>query len=243
MPLPPGRLIEAEGGTRVLWISDGPAPAHLWAAIRAEHDHTGLWPLLLEPLSGSENDDFRPWCSGELSLRGISPPGRHDPAALLADWWEPYDDEELTAPYGHRWRGRAPAPAFTTAPDTAAATFAEKLLNWNPSRRLGLVAAASGADALAVCGWTGPTNFTNDTGEIAAVIGDWQDRFGVRVVGVGFDELYLSVAAPPTTLEEALPIAAEHFAMCPDNVLQGAGTLSAYAKQLIDEPTWGFWWD
>jgi hypothetical protein len=250
-PLPPGRLIHAEGGTRVLWISDGPAPDHLWAAVRAEHDYTGLWPLLLEALNSSKEDDFRPWCSGELSLRGISPPGRHDPAALLAEWWEGntqgLDDEDdqgpLAAPYGRRWPGRAPAPAFADDPDALAAAYAEMLPDRDPSLRLGLVAAASGADALAVCGWTGPLNFTNDTGEIAAVVGDWQSRFGVRVVGVGFADLYLTVAAPPTTLEEALPIAAEHFAMCPDNIWQGPGTLTAYAERLIDSPVWQFWWD
>ncbi|WP_329256308.1 hypothetical protein OG417_16400 [Actinoallomurus sp. NBC_01490] len=175
--LPPGRLIHAEGGTQVLWISDGPAPDRLWAAIRAEHDYTGLWPLLLGALNSSKEGDFRPWCSGELSLRAISPPGRHDPAALLAEWWEDnaqdLDDEEdegpLTAPYGQRRPGRAPAPAFTGDPDIAADTYAEMLPDCDPSMRLGLVAAASGADALAVCGWTGPPNFTNDTGEIAAV--------------------------------------------------------------------------
>jgi hypothetical protein len=254
MPLPPGHLISADGGTRVLWISDGPAPGDLWAGIRAEHDQTGLWPLLLGAL-GSSKEDFRPWCSGELSLRTISPAGRHDPATLLAEWWEGNTDEPddedygedgeepLTAPYGPRWPGRAPAPTFTDDPDIAAATYAEMLPDRDPSMRLGLVAAASGADALAVCGWTGPLNFTNDTGEIAAVVGDWQDRFGVRVVGVGFADLYLSVAAPPTSLEEALPIAAEHFAMCPDNVWQGAGTLTAYAEGLIDSPVWQFWWD
>ena len=102
---------------------------------------------------------------------------------------------------------------------------------------------ATPRDALAVCGWTGPLNFTDDTGEIAAVVGDWQDRFGARVVGAGFADLYLTVAAPPATLEEALPIAAEHFAMCPDNVCQGAGTLTAYARGLIGTPVWQFWWD
>lgn len=84
MLLAPGRLIHTEGGT----ISSGPALGRLWAARCAEHHHNALWPLLLCALDSSKDDDFRPWCSGELSLRAISPPGRHDPAARLADWWE-----------------------------------------------------------------------------------------------------------------------------------------------------------
>jgi hypothetical protein len=49
--------------------------------------------------------------------------------------------------------------------------------------RLGLVAAERGADALAAAGWSGPLNYTNDTGEISAVVRDWERRFGVRARG------------------------------------------------------------
>ncbi|MGV2917029.1 DUF4253 domain-containing protein [Streptomyces alfalfae] len=87
-------------------------------------------------------------------------------------------------------------------------------------------------------------NYDNDTATFSAVVRDWEDRFGVRVVGVGFSTLNLSVAAPPSGLEEALAIAAEHFAFCPDNIWQGAHRdLAAYAEQLIDLNCWEFWWD
>src|SRR5436190_2148497 len=78
--------------------------------------------------------------------------------------------------------------------------------------RLGLVAADRGSDALSVVGWNGAANYTGDTAELSAVLRTWEDRFGVRVIGVGFAELYLSVAAPPATTAEALAVAAEHFA-------------------------------
>jgi hypothetical protein len=98
---------------------------------------------------------------------------------------------------------------------------------------------------LATSGWAGLANYTNDTGKISAVVRDWERRFGVRVVGVGFADLFLSVAAPPTTLDEALPVAAEHFALCPDNVWQGQKpyTLAAYAERLVGINSWEFWWD
>ncbi|MEV7940089.1 DUF4253 domain-containing protein [Kitasatospora sp. NPDC088264] len=60
---------------------------------------------------------------------------------------------------------------------------------------------------------------------------------------VGFDTLELSVAVPPVTLAEALPLAAEHTAFCPDLVFQGAGTLAAYAERLVASHQWSFWWD
>lgn len=84
---------------------------------------------------------------------------------------------------------------------------------------------------------------TMDTGEISAVVRDWEDRFGVRVIAVGFAILHLSVAAPPTDLDHALRVAAEHLAFCPDNVRQGAETLRGYAKEILGAPSWGFWWD
>jgi hypothetical protein len=63
------------------------------------------------------------------------------------------------------------------------------------------------------------------------------------VIGVGFADLYVSVAAPPADQGEALRVAAEHFAFCPDNIWQGKSPLSAYANGLIDAPIWRFWWD
>ncbi|MEV0680084.1 DUF4253 domain-containing protein [Actinosynnema sp. NPDC050436] len=264
-PLPPGRLVvssEENGNDRpLLWLSDGPPRFGLWDALRAEHAETGLWPLLLEPLG--DDDSFRPWGDGELWPSDMSAPGDHDPAALLAGWWaahtapEEPDAEEsntgeqdtdqrpsTTAPFGRAWPGLAPAPPARTDPDRAAAEAADVLASVKDELRLGLVAAGRGADALTAVGWTGPANYTGDTAEISAVLRDWEDRFGARVVAVGFATLYLSVGNPPSTPEHALRVAAEHFAFCPDNVWQGGvATLADYAERLVDSEVWAFWWD
>ena len=253
LPLPPGRLIRHhDTGTPALWMTDGPVPGDLWAAAHAGHGDSGLWPLLLAPLS-TDDAEFRPWASGELYAERVTEPGRHDPAEVLADWWADHTEPEggedaeeryaVTAPYGARWPGPAPAGVIQADPDALAAGYAEHLAASAPSVRLGLVSAARGADALAATGWSGPLNYTDDTAEIAAVVADWERRFGARVVGVGFADLFLSVAAPPRTLEEALPVAAEHFAICPDNVWQDAQTLMAYAERLVGVNAWEFWWD
>ncbi|MGW7059771.1 DUF4253 domain-containing protein [Streptomyces sp. NPDC054904] len=70
-------------------------------------------------------------------------------------------------------------------------------------------------------------------------------RIGSRVVAVGFDTLHLSVAAPPMSERDALLVAAEHFAVCPDNIWQGCRpyTLAAYAERITGAQRWDFWWD
>lgn len=256
VPLPPGRIVRGDEGdsdVAALWLSDEPAPDGLWSRLRAEHPRSGLWPLLLRPLGADEPG--RPWDDGELWPDDMSSPDEHDPEALLAQWWQAYttpDPEQddlspaerlaITAPYGQQWPGLAPS-AVRDDPDVVAQTLAAELPSFRATWRLGLVAADRGADALTVAGWMGPANYTNDTAELSAVLRSWEERFGARVVGVGFADLYLSVAAAPRNREEALPIAAEHFAFCPDNIWQGAQTLEAYADGLVDANAWVFWWD
>jgi hypothetical protein len=259
VPLPPGRTVfpeEEDTGRPAFWLSDQPAPAGLWARLRAEHARSGLWPLLLDALDDDE-EEYRPWGNGEVLPGDTSSPGEHEPAALLARWWAGHTGENeydglspaarlaVTAPFGRAWPGTSPARPARTDPDLTADDLAEQLLAGHASMRLGLVAAERGADALTVAGWTGPTNHVDDTAEVSAVLRDWEERFGARVVGVGFSTLLLAVAAPPVTHAEALAVAAEHFALCPDNVWQGEEpcTLAAYAERLVGDHSWVFWWD
>jgi hypothetical protein len=248
VPLPPGHVVHGDegDGPPALWITDEPVTDNkLWGRLLAEHFRSDLWPLLLEPLRTppGTKDEFRPWESGEFFFDWRTSPSQHDPTALLARWWDGNQDGDVTAPYGATWPGLAPAREFRVDPDIHAIEYATFLVDDNPNLRLGLVATDRGADSPVACGWSGPMNFTNDTGEISAVLQSWEDRFGVRVVCLGFADLYVSVAAPPTTLDDALHIAAEHLAFCPDNIYQGAGTLQRYAEILVNAPLWHFWWD
>ncbi|MGT2532737.1 DUF4253 domain-containing protein [Streptomyces nojiriensis] len=248
---------EGDGDVQALWLSDGPATAELWTRAHAEHTRSGLWPLLLDALDPSD-EAFRPRGSGEVYPEQMSAPADDDPARLLAQWWAAYtsvdeDDDMLdaearlavTAPFGRNWPGLASGRETATHPDQLAADFARAFLAGRPQTRLGLVAAASGAEALAVAGWSGPCNYGSDTAKFSAVVRDWEHRFGARVVAVGFSTLHLAIAAPPADGHEALLVAAEHFAFCPDNVWQGSRpcTLAAYAERLIDAPVREFWWD
>jgi hypothetical protein len=114
----------------------------------------------------------------------------------------------------------------------------------SPGMLLGLVAVSRSADVPTVMGWQGALNHNPWIAPLSAVLRGWEERFGARVVRVGFNTLDLSVAAPPRTLRHALQVAAEHWAFCPDSVLfQGPGELPAYAEQIRNARVWSFWWD
>ncbi|MFE6777396.1 DUF4253 domain-containing protein [Streptomyces sp. NPDC057702] len=156
------------------------------------------------------------------------------------------DDAVVLAPYGTAWPGLAPACSARVDPDERAAEVAAALVEYDilTAPRIALVPAGRSADILAAVGWLGPLNYDEDAAAFSAVLRSWEDRFGIRVVALEFDVLHVSVPHPPRTLEEALPIAAEHFAFCPDNVWQDSETLERYAREhLVGKHNWSFWWD
>jgi hypothetical protein len=261
VPLPDGRLMTADPSMTdadaevlshapVFWMSNQPIAGATWADFRAQHPQSRLWPLLLlHDLSGAAD---RPWEGGELSPGSVAEIDEHDAADYMArEWaeWAEEEDDEGTAydfedlePFGRECPGLAPPGEPSLDPGEAADWYA-KLLD-EQRGHLGLVAADRGADALTAIGWTGPANH-RETPPLSAMLRSWESRFGARVVAVGFDTLYVSVAAPPTTIEHALHVAAEHFAFCPDNIQQGHSpyTLRAYAERLVGVNSWAFWWD
>ncbi|MFI1992688.1 DUF4253 domain-containing protein [Actinoplanes sp. NPDC020271] len=236
----------------LLWISETPVESGWWSTVHAQRGETGLWPLLLQGLGTST--PMRPWESGELLPELIrTRPGDHDVSALLRMWFEgqmPLEEElaevgEVIAPFRDGWPGLAPPGAIGTDPEEHAVESAELLADFDRAAgaRLGLVPCSRGADAPAAIGWSGPLNHENDTAMISAVLRSWEERFGARLVALGFDTMVLSVAAPPREIEHARLVAAEHLGFCPDNITQGTGSLEEYAKELLGAEQWGFWWD
>ncbi|MDQ0959929.1 hypothetical protein QFZ66_003807 [Streptomyces sp. B4I13] len=240
LQLPPGRLIDAtdEGPWHepLLWHAQRSAAPGNWTALGARSARAGLLPVLVD-LGGSQGGP-QDW---ELAPGEMSYPGDHDAEDVLVEYWE-----ECAAD-GEEWPGLAGGLTLASDPDVRAAQVADALAGEGGSLfaapHLALVPARRSADVPAALGWTGPANHENDTARLCAVLRSWEDRFGIRVVGLGFDVLVLSVAAPPATSAEAAAVAAEHFAFCPDNVLQGDGDLASYAERLAGEHAWSFWWD
>jgi hypothetical protein len=230
------------------------AGAH-WGRLHAQCARYGLWPLVLTPLDG---EPWAPWHDGELDpVPPASLDGR-DAAAVLADLWHSLtqatgdDALELGGPTGawrdavvelglpDKWSGLAPAGTpLPVDADAHAATISAEVFH---EGLLGVVPARCGSDAIAAVGWDGALNHTG-AGELAVVVHSWEERFGARVLGLGFDTLELSVAAPPVTIEHARQVAAEHFAFCPDNIAQGPEDFELYAQHITGMATWSFWWD
>ncbi|HEY3688520.1 MAG TPA: DUF4253 domain-containing protein [Streptosporangiaceae bacterium] len=247
--LPPGTVVWPDPGYTqrsaqrrpALWLSDAPVTGELWARLRADHPASGLWPVLLE-------DSNQPWSAGQIAPEPASEIDFYDPAAFMAEVWSDWvgrqpDESAIDdlAPYGRYSPGLATPGHQVADPGTVADRYAEVLADG--SRLLGLVAVDRGADALAAIGWQGALYHNEWTAPLAAVVRGWEDRFGARVVGMGFNTLELSVAAPPATSRHAAQVAAEHWAFCPEVMAQGPGTLAAYAEHLRGGHTWSFWWE
>jgi hypothetical protein len=257
--LGPGRQVRA-GWARpvpVAWVTDHarPSAGMDWAGLADAAEGTGLQPVLLAGLGGETE---RPWDRGEFG-------GPEDPAeagaagveALLRDGWpgpgagegeggfaaeDPEWEADFRAqftPYEDGFPGLA--PASTGAPDPWRLRVA--LGQLTPPGRIGLVPAARPADVLARLGWQGTVNRGWSGAQLAAVLRSWEDRFGARLLTVGFAEIRLLVSRPPRTLEAALPVAAEHRAFCDECGRMGLTKVSEIANLLVGNPFWDFWWD
>ncbi|MEU9251334.1 DUF4253 domain-containing protein [Streptomyces sp. NPDC048270] len=264
--LPPGTVVttrpdrrplrRTRPGKPLLWVSDRPVDAGATASYRDRPDlaAAGLQAVLLQERRGLEEW----WRTRGLRPERMSDPDGHHAEPVLRAFWnavipdpeeEGEDGEELIAPFGRDWPGLAqpPSPAPDGRdPEAAARALTDELIGTGflAAPRLALVPAGRGADVPAAMGWCGPANHEQDTALVSAVLRSWEDRFGARVIALGFDELHVSVAAPPRTLADALPVAAEHFAFAPDNVWQGSGSVRAYAEEAVAGAAhWSFWWD
>ncbi|MFD5617380.1 DUF4253 domain-containing protein [Streptomyces yangpuensis] len=262
LDLPPGGVIRRPGRRRkgkapepLLWVSDDAVGAGALAAHRGPQlAAAGLQAVLLQDRPGLE----RWWQDREFMPERMSDPDDHHVEPVLREFWgrvvpdpeEGEEGEEIIAPFGRDWPGLAVA-APSDGPDVpdpqaAACELADELVEHGhlPAPRLALVPARRGADVPTALGWAGPTNYENDTALISVVLRSWEDRFGARLVALGFDELHLSVAVPPPTTARALPVAAEHFALSPDNIWQGSGSIRAYTDEAVTgSGHWSFWWD
>ena len=239
----------------VVWLTDAPVAdaGTLLYRLRAPSAQAGLVPVLLE---GMESEPNRPWGDKEFSPTDPRRTDHFDAAQALEEMWsrsvDPEDEESLVPvqPFGLEFPGLA-VPPMAAAPSGFRRLFAKMedpdddraALGRLTPRRIGLVAATRPADTVTALGWMGAANVHDDPTLISAVLRSWEDRWAARVVAIGFDTLTLTVGNPPRDRQSAVALAVEHFALCPDNIWQGAGTLEAYAKDLLGSRIWMFWWD
>ncbi len=73
----------------------------------------------------------------------------------------------------------------------------------------------------------------------------WNEKFGSEIIWIARDALTCLVNNPVDSQDQALCLAREQAAYCPDNILQGHGdgTISGLAIDLLNAKAWDFWWD
>jgi Domain of unknown function (DUF4253) len=260
--LPAGKRIRAADGSGgpMAWVTLQPVPdpGRVWAALSTAHQETGLVPILLSGLGGDAQDTRRPWDNGEFDAPAdVAQLERMDAASVLREMWdstayegddEDWDEEEedeemvaMRAPFSRQFPGLASAEDTSLSQDQ----IQNVLTSLRPAR-LGLVPASRPADVLPLIGWSGFAPGTDGTLSLAAVLRSWEDRFGARLLEVGFAEIRLLVERPPRTDEAAQRLAAEQFAFCNECTLAGQvglSDVSSITESLVNTPIWGFWWD
>lgn len=86
-------------------------------------------------------------------------------------------------------------------------------------------------------GW----NAVPDSANLVAALRSWRDRYGAELVSLTNDTMDFRVQRTPTSREEALELAREHYLFCSDSL--GEMTLRERAALLIENDWWFFWWD
>jgi hypothetical protein len=123
---------------------------------------------------------------------------------------------------------------FTLPTDELTGAFRPTLIS--------VIAVADPAEVPAVFGW-GAWNECPAPGAHVAVLRRWAAMYGAEVVGISEDIIEMRVARPPVSRDDALALAREQFAYCPDIVAQGVETISNLAATLRGSTAWYFWWD
>jgi hypothetical protein len=238
LPMPAGRWHER------IWVSEKPlVEPRQYLEFVSAHESSKLWPVLI-PYDSRFADSGVDWIDDRSRLPPVGGDvDDEDAGAILAGWWpEPCCEGDCLDPYGPDFPGLARRSSARTDPLFQAGEVGD-VLTAMARCRLGLVQADRPADVPALLGWTGMLNVTTKLAAISAVLRSWEDRFGAVLIGVGFDELILSVAAPPTGIERALKIAAEQRSFCYQKFTQQPGNMRDFAKSLIDQRLWRFTWN
>jgi hypothetical protein len=256
--LPAGKRIVAHYGSGgpVAWatVEPVPDPGRVWMALSEISAQTGLVPFLLAGLDATTR---RPWDEQEFSDPvDVSPLADMDAAELLEELWrgeteeeygDEFDDEDesedeefaaMIAPFSHEFPGLAP-----DGDQPLSAQEVEQAIGSLPPARIGLAGASRPADVLPLIGWEGAINRWENALEIAAVLRSWEERFGARLLRVGFAEIQLLAQRPPRTRQAAQLLAAEQFAFCDECAGQGLADVGSITDHLLQSPIWTFWWD
>jgi Domain of unknown function (DUF4253) len=86
-------------------------------------------------------------------------------------------------------------------------------------------------------GW----NACPEAAVMVSALRSWRDRYGAELVGLAHDVMNIRVDIPPSSRDEALALAWEHYLFCSDALNEA--TLAELGAALIADDWWSFWWD
>ena len=216
------QLVTTRGSAR-LWafpVADHEALGW-WLEIRRVHDRTGWLPVLLGPADGWLDDAESVLHEGDDELGRLSE----------------VDVEELLRVKGAE--AGEPPRGVATLPTRGDSTFTVA----KAPGLLGLVQAEHGWQIPALLPWAGSTNWEIFGAEHAAVLRRWDERVDVEVVAMSWDVLELYVADPPEETADAVELAQEVYAYCPDLLAAGVPTLDDLAVHMVKSKAWYFRWN
>lgn len=214
--VPPLDIVDPSAGGLLAFHAPAEQLVPWWRRLRAAHDVTGLWPLLLGPDPQRRDFGADP---GEAVAAGLAMDGATRLAELRADMTAEHEQwSDSTEP----WPPRGDAPVVDLGDDDEFYLARED--GW-----IGLIAAAHGYLVPGMLTWTGATNHELDGSDHVAILKYWHQRHGAELVSLGFDVLELTVPRPPTDPLTTMAVAEEQWWYCPDIVDQGVETLDALA--------------
>jgi Domain of unknown function (DUF4253) len=169
------------------------------------------------------------------------------------------DDSEDTALFLEKvspWGVQFPGLALAEREEVSQEAVATALQGAAPGR-IGLVAVERAADILFRIGWWGASNHFMASPEeqkegpalLSVMMRSWEDRFGARLLRLGFDTMTFLVSRPPQTEASALAVAAEHFAFAGTDGFQAyaresyVDSIRSLATVIQGSLRWMFWWD
>jgi Domain of unknown function (DUF4253) len=154
-----------------------------------------------------------------------------DAGALLENRWrdwvswvaeEDLESIERQGPFSRAFPGLAPPESTPLTPAERQQALDSLLPRIRvahmatPAARIGLVPVARPADVLCAIGWGGLANRGESLVPLTVVLRSWEDRFGARLIDVGYDDIALFVERPPRTAQAAERVAAEQVVLADD---------------------------
>jgi hypothetical protein len=222
----------AAGVTAVGFPAEGDEAVAWWRHLRAVHERTGFWPVLIPSVDDAVRSSGSAAGPAQRLARaaGLDGAGLLNPKGtfeslndqvqqgMLARWPEaPRRIEELALPY---------------------------LPDGQPARVLvALVAAEHGWQVPTLLDY-GDWNACPEPAVHGAVLRHWNERYGADLVCLSATTLELTLSRPPRTRLEALAFAWEYPIYCLDGMnLYDAEDVPDLAACLLDAEVVRFWWD